>query len=236
MASDRPVTLITGATGGIGAALARVLAGTHDLILQGRDAGRLQALCGEVGAVPLVLDLTRPETFETGVAALGRVTNVVHNAGVADLGPVAGQGHASWTHTLAVNVVAPAELTRALLPRVREERGSLVFVNSGAGLRANAGWASYAASKFALRALADALREEEAGHGVRVSTVYPGRTATPMQQRVRAQEGGDYDPVAYLDPHAVADTVRFVLDAPAGVTLPDVSLRPGPREVSRAGS
>lgn len=118
------MTLITGATGGIGTALARALAGTHGLILQGRDPGRLAALCAEVGgATPLPLDLTRPETFAAALADLGWVTNVVHNAGVVELGPVAGQGHAVWTHTLAVNVVAPAELTRLLLPRVREGRG-----------------------------------------------------------------------------------------------------------------
>jgi NADP-dependent 3-hydroxy acid dehydrogenase YdfG len=228
--SAKPVTLITGAAGGIGAALARELAGTHDLILQGRDGERLAALCAEVcGARPLVLDLTRPEAFEAATAELGRVTNVVHNAGVVELGTVAEQGPEIWTHTLAVNVVAPAALTRALLPGVRAERGTVVFVNSGAGLRANAGWASYAASKFALRALADALRDEEAPHGVRVSTVYPGRTATPMQQKVRMQEGGGYDPADFIDPATVAATVRFVLDAPRDATLPDVSVRPGPR-------
>lgn len=228
--ADRPVTLITGATGGIGAALARTLAGTHRLILQGRDGARLTALCAEVGgATPLVLDLTQPGTFAAAVAGLGRVTNVVHNAGVADLGAVAEQDHAVWTQTLAVNVVAPAELTRVLLPRVREERGTLIFVNSGAGLRANAGWASYAASKFALRALADGLRDEEAPHGVRVSSVYPGRTATPMQRRVRAQEGGSYDPAAYVTPETVAATLRFVLEAPRDATLPDVSVRPAPQ-------
>lgn len=224
------MTLVTGAVGGIGAAVARSLAGTHDLILGGRDPARLSALCEEVGAArPLVLDLTRPETFEEAVSELGRVTNVVHNAGVVELGAVAEQGPEVWTHTLAVNVVAPAALTRMLLPRVRAERGTLVFVNSGAGLRANAGWASYAASKFALKALADALREEEAPHGVRVTTVYPGRTATPMQQKVRAQEGGAYDPAAFIDPATVAVTIQFVLDAPRDATLPDVSVRPGPR-------
>lgn len=225
----QPVTLITGATGGIGVALARALADTHTLILQGRDGERLAALAAEVGGTSLVLDLTRPDTFAAALADLGRVTNVVHNAGVADLGAVAEQGHAAWTRTMAVNVVAPAELTRLLLPRVRAERGTVVFINSGAGLRANPGWASYAASKFALKALADALRDEEAPHGVRVSTVYPGRTATPMQQQVRAQEGGAYDPAAYLTPETVAATVRFVLDAPRDATLPDVSVRPGPR-------
>ncbi|WP_102125045.1 SDR family oxidoreductase [Deinococcus planocerae] len=228
-APDRPVTLITGATGGIGTALARELAGRHDLILQGRDPERLASLAAEVGGVSLPLDLTGPETFEAALSGVGRVTNVVHNAGVVELGAVAEQGHAVWTHTLAVNVVAPAELTRLLLPRVRAERGTVVFVNSGAGLRANPEWSSYAASKFALKALADALRDEEARHGVRVTTVYPGRTATPMQQKVRTQEGGVYDPGEFIDPATVASTIRFVLETPRDATLPDVSVRPGPR-------
>ncbi|SMB91853.1 SDR family oxidoreductase [Deinococcus hopiensis] len=226
--AKRPVTLITGATGGIGVALARALSGAHGLILQGRDGERLEALCAEVDGRPLLLDLTKPATFAEAVAGLERVTNVVHNAGVVELGAVEEQGHEVWTHTLAVNVVAPAALTRALLPRVRDERGTFVFVNSGAGLQANAGWGSYAASKFALKALADSLRAEEAAHGVRVSTVYPGRTAGPMQQKVREQEGGPYDGATYLRAETVAATIRFVLDAPRDATLPDVGVRPGP--------
>ncbi|WP_034383575.1 SDR family oxidoreductase [Deinococcus sp. YIM 77859] len=233
--AHRPVTLITGATGGIGTALARALAGQHSLILQGRDAGRLRALVAEVGGTPLPLDLARPETFGAAVAGLGRITNLVHSAGVVELGAVAEQEDEVWTRTLAVNVVAPAALTRALLPGVRAERGTVVFINSGAGLRANPGWASYAASKFALRALADALREEEAPHGVRVTSVYPGRTATPMQQKVRAQENAAYDPRAYVSPETVAATVRFVLDAPRDAVLTDVSVRPGPRRGEGAG-
>ena len=228
-ASPRPVTLITGASGGIGSALARQLAPTHDLILTGRGGAGLDALCAEVGATPLTLDLTRPDTFAAALAGVGRVTNVVHNAGVVELGRVAEQSHEVWTHTLTVNTVAPAELTRLLLPRVREERGTVLFVNSGAGLRANPEWGSYAASKFALRALADALRDEEAPHGVRVSSVYPGRTATPMQQKVREQEGANYDPAAFIDPATVAATIAFVLNAPRDAQLPDVSVRPGPR-------
>ncbi|WP_189071163.1 SDR family oxidoreductase [Deinococcus sedimenti] len=227
--SVRPVTVVTGAAGGIGAALARELAAGHDLILSGRNVGALEALCAEVGGTPLVLDLTRPESFEAALAGLGRVSNVVHNAGVVELGAVAEQPHAVWSHTLAVNVVAPAELTRLLLPRVRAERGSVVFVNSGAGLRANAGWGSYAASKFALKALADALREEEAAHGVRVTSVYPGRTATPMQQKVRAQEGAPYTPESFVRPESVAALIAFALNAPRDALLPDLSVRPGPQ-------
>ncbi|NTY01492.1 SDR family oxidoreductase [Deinococcus sp. JMULE3] len=227
--SVRPVTVVTGAAGGIGAALARELAAGHDLILSGRNVGALEALCAEVGGTPLVLDLTRPESFGAALAGLGRVSNVVHNAGVVELGAVVDQGHAVWSHTLAVNVVAPAELTRLLLPRVRAERGSVVFVNSGAGLRANAGWGSYAASKFALKALADALREEEAAHGVRVTSVYPGRTATPMQQKVRSQEGAPYTPEAFVRPESVAKLIAFALNAPRDALLPDLSVRPGPQ-------
>ena len=67
---------------------------------------------------------------------------------------------------------------------MRAARGTFVFVNSSAGLAAGAEWSAYAASKFGLRAFADALRAEEVEHGVRVSTVYPSRTATPMQEMV----------------------------------------------------
>ncbi|WP_288404351.1 SDR family oxidoreductase [uncultured Deinococcus sp.] len=225
---SRPVTLITGASGGIGAALARRLAPTYDLVLGGRGGAALDALCAELGATPLRLDLTRPETFAAALGSLGRVTHVVHNAGVVELGAVEAQTHEVWTHTLTVNTVAPAELTRLLLPSVRRERGTVVFVNSGAGLTANPGWASYAASKHALKALADALRGEEAGHGVRVSSVYPGRTATEMQRKVRAQEGAAYDPAAFIDPETVAATIAFVLDAPRDAVLTDVTVRPGP--------
>ena len=82
-------------------------------------------------------------------------------------------------------------LTRVCLPALRAARGTVVFVNSGAGLVAHPQWSAYAASKHGLRALADALRAEEQEHGVRVTTVFPGRTATPMQQRVHEQEGKD---------------------------------------------
>lgn len=227
--TSRPVTLITGAAGGIGSVLARQLAPAHDLILSGRDAAKLGELCQELQARPLVLDLLRPELFAGAVAGLGRVTNLIHNAGMVELGTLEGQSHEVWTRTLAVNTVAPAELTRLLLPSIRQERGNIVFINSGAGLNASAGWGSYAASKFALRALADALRAEETQHGVRVTSIYPSRTATPMQQKVRAQEGGTYDPDAYLDPASVAASVVFALTAPPDAVLTDLTVRPGVR-------
>ena len=93
----------------------------------------------------------------------------------------------------------------------------------GSGLRARAGWGAYAASKHALRALADALREEEPD--LRVTSVYPGRTATEMQRSVRAQEGGDYDPSAYMSARTVATVIVNALRTPRDATVTDVSVR-----------
>ena len=127
-----------------------------------------------------------------------------------------------------MNLTAPMLLTRALLPALRAARGTVVFVNSGSGLSANPTWSGYAASKFGLRALADALRGEELGNGVRVTTVYPGRTATPMQEKVHAQEGKEYDAARWSDAGTVASSILHVLDLPADSTIPDVTVRPAP--------
>ena len=87
-------------------------------------------------------------------------------------------------------------------------------------------WSAYAASKFGLRALADSLRAEEQEHGVRVTTVYPGRTATPMQQKVHEQEGKEYDASDWIDPATVVDAILHVLDLPDDATVSDLTIRP----------
>ena len=228
--------VVTGAGSGIGAALARRLAARVDrVVLVARDAARAGALRDEFpGSATIVADLAQPAAIEQGVAdAAGllpdAVDSLVHAAGVVDLGTVAELPLAAWTSQVTVNLVAPAELTRLLLPRVRAARGQVVFVNSGAGLHAHPEWSAYAASKHGLRALADALRGEEAPHGVRVSSIYPGRTATPMQARVHEQEGADYDPSRFIDPETVATAVLAALDASPDATLTDITVRPGPR-------
>ena len=104
-----------------------------------------------------------------------------------------------------------------------------MFVNSTAGITAHPEWGAYAASKFGLRGLADALRAEEANHGVRVTTVFPGRTATPMQELVHEQEGRAYDPSGFILPETVAEAILQVVDLPRDATAAEVVLRPGPR-------
>jgi NADP-dependent 3-hydroxy acid dehydrogenase YdfG len=223
----RPLALVTGASRGIGAAVARALAPGHDLLLGGRDTAALEALARDLpGARPWPVDLTDTAAVAEAAGGIERLDVLVHSAGVGLVGPVAETPAATWRRQYEINVVAVAELTRLLLPALRAARGRVVLLNSGAGLTARAGWASYAASKFALRAFADALREEERAHGVRVTSVHPGRVDTAMQRAVVAHEGGEYRPEAYLRPESVAGAVLLAVTAPDDAALTELVLRP----------
>jgi NADP-dependent 3-hydroxy acid dehydrogenase YdfG len=223
----RPLALVTGASRGIGAAVARALAPGHDLLLGGRDTSALEALAQELpGARPWPVDLTDSATVGEAAGGIERLDVLVHSAGVGLLGTVAETPAATWRQQFEINVVAVAELTRLLLPALRAARGRVVLLNSGAGLTARAGWASYAASKFALRAFADALRAEESGNGVRVTSLHPGRVDTDMQRGVVAHEGGEYRPEAYLRPESVAGAVLLAVTAPDDAELTELVLRP----------
>ena len=209
--------LVTGAGSGIGAALARRLHGRgDDLLLVARSEERAADLERDLpGAGTLVADLADPVGLErilTTAPLPDRLDSLVHAAGVVDLAPVAEVDLGAWQQQLDVNLTAPMLLTRAALPALRAARGTVVFVNSGSGLRA----------------LADALRLEEEEHGVRVTGVHPGRVSTRMQEQVHAQEGREYDAAAWSDPATVAEAVRQVIDLPRDSTIPELVLRPGP--------
>jgi NADP-dependent 3-hydroxy acid dehydrogenase YdfG len=226
-APGRPLALITGASRGIGAAVARALADDHDLLLGGRDADTLAALAAELpAATAWPVELTDGAAVAAAVHGIDRLDVLVHSAGVGVLGTVADTPAQTWRHQFEVNVVAVAELTRLLLPALRAARGRVVLLNSGAGHTARAGWASYAASKFALRAFADSLRAEEEGAGVRVTSVHPGRTDTAMQREVVRQEDGEYRPQSYLRPESVAAAVALAVRAPADAAVTEIVLRP----------
>ena len=221
--------VITGAGSGIGAALARRLAERGDsLVLLARSAARAAELQRDFGgAQVLVADLGDPGTLNgIGRQVDGSVDSLVHVAGVVELAPVERLRLTDWEEQVTVNLTAPAVLTRELLPHLRRSGGTVVFVNSSAGLTASACWSAYSASKFGLRGFADALRAEEVEHGVRVSTVYPSRTATPMQEKVHEQEGRTYDSSRWISVDTVVDTLLHVLDLPADATIPDVTVRP----------
>lgn len=221
--SERPTALITGASRGIGAAIARALAPTHDLLLGGRDAEALSGMVSELpGARPWPVELTA--VTEADVADIDRLDVLVHSAGVVNLGRVEETPAEVWRRTMEINVVAVAELTRLLLPALRAAHGHVMLINSGSGLRANPSWVSYAASKYALRAFADGLRLEEPE--LQVTTIYPGRVATDMQREVRAQEGGPYRQEDHLDADSVARVVLTALTASPDANITEITIRP----------
>ncbi|MCE0765912.1 SDR family oxidoreductase [Pseudonocardia kujensis] len=223
----RPLALVTGASRGIGAATARALAPTHDVLLGGRDPVALESLAAELdGARAWPVDLTDDGSVAAAVAGLGleRLDVLVHSAGVGLLGTVAETEPDTWRRQFEVNVVAVAGLTRLLLPALRAARGDVVLVNSGSGLTARAGWGSYAASKFALRAFADALRAEEPE--LRVTSVHPGRVDTAMQRAVVAHEGGEYDGSRFLRPESVAAAILAAVAATDDAHVPEIVVRP----------
>lgn len=220
---SRPTALVTGATRGIGRAIALELGRTHHVLVGGRSARAVDALVAELpDASAFVGDL--------GAGSLptlpDRLDVLVHNAGVEQGTTVADTPRAVWEQVFATNVFAVAELTRLALPALRAARGIVVPINSGAGYTAGPGGGVYAASKFALRAFSDALREEERANGVRVSSVHPGRTDSDMQRALTEKLGEQYDTAYYLAPEDVAAAVRTVVDLPERGTVESLAIRP----------
>jgi NAD(P)-dependent dehydrogenase (short-subunit alcohol dehydrogenase family) len=224
--------LVTGASSGIGAAVTEALTRSGwRVVAAGRDEARLAVVAAAAGEGVTTVSA---ELSEEG--GLRRVVDlamsaplhaVVHAAGIVALGPVADARVDDLDRQWSINLRAPYRLTQRLLPALRATRGHVVFINSGSGRRANPGWGAYAATKFGLRALADALRAEESGHGVRVTSVYPGRTDTPMQRTVFAAEGRPYDATGLVPAGAVAEAVRLALETPPPGLVSDVEIRSG---------
>lgn len=223
---------MTGAGSGIGAAVAGLLAGRGERLwlLARSDAAATRLRERFPGSRTVVADLAVPGRLSEVLDGQGlpaRIDSLVHVAGVAEYGMVGETAAAVWAETVAVNLLAPAELTRLLLPALRAAQGHVVFLNSGAGLHAPPGLSAYAASKFALKALAEALRAEEHANRVRVTTVFPGEVDTPMQRRLHERFGLAYDPSVCLSAESVAAVVATALDHGEAGTLSDLMLRPG---------
>lgn len=219
-----PSALITGASRGLGAAIAAALAPTHTLLLAGRPSAELDAVAARHGATTWPLDLTDTDSIESASEVLAELDVLVHNAGVMYPGRVGESSPDEWRASFEVNVVGAVALTLALLPALRAASGQVIFINSGSGRNVSAGMASYSASKFALRAFADSLRADEPG--LRVTSIHPGRINTDMQQDVVAFQGGDYDPAKFLQPDTVAAVVAQAVATPPDGHLHEVVLRP----------
>jgi NADP-dependent 3-hydroxy acid dehydrogenase YdfG len=222
-----PTALITGASGGLGSAIASAMAPTHTLLLGGRPSERLDDLAEKLGATTWPLDLTDTAGIEANTEVIDQLDVLVHNAGAAPFGHIADSSIADWRTAFEVNVFGAVALTQALLPALRRAQGQVIFVNSGAGINVLPGAAAYSASKFALRAFADSLRTEEPA--LRVTSVHPGRIDTKMQRELVAFEGGEYDESAILRPETVAQVIADVVATPPDGHVHEVIVRQRPR-------
>ncbi len=216
--------MITGASGGLGSALADALAPTHTLLLAGRPSPRLDAVAERLGATTWPMDLADPDSLAAVVEPIVELDVLIHNAGVAYPGRVAETSVDEWRSSMAVNVIGAVALTLELLPALRAAEGHVVFINSGSGINPSPGLASYSASKFALRGFAGSLRADEPS--LRVTSIHPGRIATAMQEDLVAYEGRDYDPDQFLSPQTVARVTADAVNAPRDAHVHEVIVRP----------
>ncbi|MGE0822164.1 MAG: SDR family oxidoreductase [Candidatus Binatia bacterium] len=230
------VAVITGAGSGIGQAVARALAQQGaTLCLIGRNLDRLKATAENLPAgVQAARCYHADVSCDQDIHALGawlrkefkQIDILVHSAGVISLGRSDAASVIDFDQQYRVNVRAPYLLTQAMLPLLYACRGQIVFMNSSAGLGAKANQAQYAATKHALTAVADSLREEVNPAGIRVLSVYIGRTATPMQVAVHEAEGKPYHPHRLLRPEDIATVVVNALSLARTAEVTEIRIRP----------
>ncbi|QGU08095.1 putative oxidoreductase [Corynebacterium occultum] len=233
--SARRVAVVTGATGGMGEKIVAELARDHEVLAIGRNPAALKSLAEipNVRAVPVDLTLLLDDVALNDTPALQelfsleRVDLLVHAAGVMERRTVEDATAADWRLQFAVNATLPAMLSARMLPALRRARGQIIFISSIAGQGAHPGNAVYAASKHALRGIADALRDEVSGDDVRVASISPSGTDTAMMRRAVNQAGeAEYHPEYYTDPVEIARAVRLIADTGESTQFTNLDVRP----------
>jgi NAD(P)-dependent dehydrogenase (short-subunit alcohol dehydrogenase family) len=224
------VSLVTGASGDIGRVIAfSLLAAGAEVFMLGRSRARLtrslpphdvRERCHFV-AVDLTDD-EAPGRVASQVGARGRLDLLVLGSGIYERS----REPAMFVRQIAANLVGPYALVQRLLPLLVEAQGQVVFVNSTQGLRAGAGVGQFAATQHAMKAVADSLRDEVNANGVRITSIFLGRTATERQRAIFAAEGRAYPPERLIQPADVAEIVLAALKLPRTSEVTDLVLRP----------
>ena len=227
------VAVVTGGGSGIGRAIATALSQTNgQVIVVERDRSRRRSTIADLegsGARGcwVSADLATTRGVLSAIRAIERqcqaIDILVHCAGVFESEPMEAS---AFDALFATNVRAPWLLTRRLLPLLERRGGQVVFVNSSAAFSTSQGLGPYSASKAALRMVADAFRAEVNASGIRVLTICPGRTATPMQKRIHNMEGKVYLPKSLLQPEDISSAVLAALGLPRTAEVTDLSIRP----------
>lgn len=226
--------LVTGASRGIGAAVARRLAAAGArLVLVARTEQPLRTLAAELGGDALVVtcDMREPDSatlvrHHLDAAGVACPDIIVNNAGAFVLAPAHETSVELFRETLEVNLTAPFGLVHAFLPAMRARRtGHVVTIGSIADRAAFPGNAAYAASKYGLRALHEVVRAETRGTGIRATLVSPGPVDTELWDPIDPDSRDGFTPRAQmLEPAAVADAVHFAVTVSVEINVDELRL------------
>ncbi|MFA6053117.1 MAG: SDR family oxidoreductase [Methylobacter sp.] len=220
--------LVTGASSGIGRAIARsLLQQGHHVIGVSRDGGKFARNMDNFS--PVQLDLSRltdlPQKLRELEQAFPEIDAVVFCAGMGQFGSVEEFSYAQIEDLMTINFTSQAFLTRALLPALkRKERSDLIFIGSEAALKGSRKGAVYCASKFAVRGFTQALREECGKSNVRVCLINPGMVKTAFFEPLSFEPGDDES--NFIEPEDVADAVSYVLNSRAQTVVDEINLSP----------
>ncbi len=219
--------LITGASRGIGRAIAQKLAAPETtLLLHGRDTVALAETCKAVqstcaGVIKLIHDLATEKGVAGLIAQVGGdpLDVLINNAGIAVVKPFREITRDEWEQTIGVNVTAPFLLMQRFVGQMRPG-SSIVNILSIAAKTGFANWSAYCMSKFALEGLLQSIREELREHCIRVLNIYPAATNTEIWDNV----AGDWPRGKMISPDQVADAVAFALSCPKDVAVENIAL------------
>ncbi len=234
-----PCIFITGATSGIGLAIARrFAAGGFDLILTGRRRDRLESICASlressnIRAIPLCFDVRDKQAVQAAVASIGeqQVDLLVNNAGLAAGLNTLDQGDTDdWDLMIDTNLKGLLYVTRALLPKLTaQKRGHIINIGSTAGKTVYKNGNVYCATKFAVNALNEAMRIELLPYGIKVTAIHPGATETEFSLvRFKGDEArakAVYEGFKPLSAEDIADVAWFCSQLPPHVCINDLTM------------
>lgn len=228
------IAVVTGAGSGIGRAIARALAAQGaSVCLVGRTRAKLEETANSMPSSsprPSVLptDLTVDDQVNQLVATLTKhgVDILVLCAGEISHGLIKDASLETYDILYHANVRAPYRLIQLLLPSLKVRTGQIVVVNSSVGLTAPSNVSQFSSTQHAMKAVTDSLRSEVNADGIRVLSIYPGRTATPRIEKMYAKNGQEYHPERLLQPEDVAAVVANALMLPKTAEVTDISIRP----------
>ncbi len=236
MTLENHVAVVTGASQGIGRAIALGLAAKRvRLFLVGRNSTSLHEVAElarkssptvVAHAIDLVSDGAIADIVKNITQKLDALDVLIHCAGAYSMASLEIASVEEFDRLYRTNVRMPYQLTQSLLPMLKRKKGQIVFINSSQGLQARARVGQFAATQHALKAIADSLRDEVNSDGIRVFSVYPGRTATPRMESIFTMEGREYKPELLLQPEDIAEVVMNTLMMPLTAEVTNITLRP----------